>query len=68
MMDDPLAAWSDFIAQPFGVVGAICIMLAVTAINSHRLLSKLKTRPGPGDMQVMFVKGMFGVIVGVRSG
>ncbi len=38
-----------FFSQPWGVVGALCIMFGVTAFNSRRLqarLSKLTTRRG----------------------
>lgn len=34
-------ALSDFFSQPFGAFGAVCIMLAVTAINSQWLAARL---------------------------
>jgi hypothetical protein len=39
-MQDLASAWEDFISQPFGLVGAACIMLAVTAFNSRRLRAR----------------------------
>lgn len=48
MVDDALSASADFLAQPFGVAGAVCVMLAVTAINSRRLTSKLETSSASG--------------------
>lgn len=36
-----ISALSDFLAQPFGAVGATCIMLAVTVINSQWLRDRL---------------------------
>lgn len=43
-MSDIVSAWSDFFSQPFGVVGAACIMAAVTVINSQWLSSRLAER------------------------
>lgn len=40
-MDNVLTAWADFVSQPFGLVGAACIMLAVTAFNSQWLRARL---------------------------
>lgn len=39
-MNSWIDAWTDFISQPFGLVGAICIMAAVTAINSQWLTDR----------------------------
>lgn len=41
------AAILDFFAQPFGVVGAVGIMAAVTTINSARLTAGLRGRGVP---------------------
>jgi hypothetical protein len=38
------SGWADFVAQPFGVVGAACIMLAVTAFNSQWLRTRIGSR------------------------
>lgn len=39
-MHDLSNAIREFFSQPFGVVGAVCIMLAVTAFNSRRLRAR----------------------------
>jgi hypothetical protein len=36
-----MSALAKFLAQPFGVIGALCIMLAVTCFNSRRLQRRL---------------------------
>ncbi|MDH3684453.1 MAG: hypothetical protein OEV40_31425 [Acidimicrobiia bacterium] len=40
-MNEVIAALADFVSQPFGAVGAGCIMLAVTVINSRWLRGHL---------------------------
>lgn len=40
-LSDLLVAMADFISQPFGLVGAACIMSAVTTFNSRRLQARL---------------------------
>jgi hypothetical protein len=42
-----VATIREFISQPFGAVGAACIMLAVTSFNSRRLRARF-TRLGMG--------------------
>jgi len=45
---------SDFFSQPFGVVGAICIMVAVTAFNSKRIQGRLaRVAPSQSAMSVL---------------
>ncbi len=36
---DTTSAVFEFVSQPFGAVGAVCIMLAVTVVNSMKLKS-----------------------------
>lgn len=38
---DLMLALSDFLSQPFGAFGALCIMLAVTVMNSRLLRTRL---------------------------
>ncbi|MEQ1568948.1 MAG: hypothetical protein ABMA64_25140 [Myxococcota bacterium] len=40
-MSEVMAAVNDFASQPFGLVGAACIMCAVTAFNSRRLQARM---------------------------
>lgn len=47
-MAEVISAIADFIAQPFGAFGAVCIMLAVTVINSRWLRERL----GLSDVRV----------------
>lgn len=43
-MTNLTSAWLDFISQPFGAVGAFCIMAAVTALNSQQLAGRFAHR------------------------
>ena len=40
-MSGIIEAMGEFVAQPFGAVGAVCIMLAVTVINSTSLQRRI---------------------------
>ena len=41
-MDNAQLAVIDFLSQPWGAIGALCIMLAVTCFNSRRLRARFK--------------------------
>ncbi len=57
-MQDIVAAWADFISQPFGLVGAVCIMLAVTAFNSRSLQRRLMSTGLGEDAMSLLLNGL----------
>ncbi len=49
-MSNPVAALPELLSQPFGVFGALCIMAAVTAVNSQSITGWLKRRRIPSGL------------------
>ncbi|MEQ1503430.1 MAG: hypothetical protein ABMB14_14425 [Myxococcota bacterium] len=63
-MSDLMAALNDFASQPFGLVGAACIMCAVTAFNSRWLHARL-TRLGMQDRGTALLLNGLNLVGGV---
>src|SRR5262245_55420394 len=56
-------AFASFLAQPWGVVGALCIMFAVTAFNSNGLKRQLG-RLGLGEDGMALLLNGFNLVGG----